>query len=240
MNYFKKILRFAKPYRIFAILNILANIFYALFSTLAMISLFPMLAVLFKQTKPVFEKPIWKGVSELKDYVLDYLNFFVTEKSQGSDSGEVLMLMVILVISMFFLKNIFGYLAMYFITFLRNGVLKDLRNALYDKTLDLPISYYSEKRKGDTIARITSDVLEIQHSFLSILELIVREPLTIIFTIIAMLSISPKLTLFVFLFFYSDSMYKYALVLCSSKIYFCLQHHIVFLFLYCMVYVLDS
>ena len=80
---------------------------------------------------------------------------------------------------------------MYFITFLRNGVLKDLRNELYDKTVELPISYYSEKRKGDTIARITSDVLEIQHSFLSILELIVREPLTIIFT---------KLTLFVFLF----------------------------------------
>ena len=75
-----------------------------------------------------------------------------------------------------------------------------MRNELYNKTVELPISYYSEKRKGDTIARITSDVLEIQHSFLSILELIVREPLTIIFTIIAMLSISPKLTLFVFLF----------------------------------------
>jgi len=89
---------------------------------------------------------------------------------------------------------------MYSITFLRNGVLKDLRNALYNKTLTLPISYYSEKRKGDTIARITSDVLEIQHSFLSILELIVREPLTIIFTILAMLVISPKLTLFVFIF----------------------------------------
>ncbi|WP_437369149.1 ABC transporter ATP-binding protein [Maribacter litoralis] len=200
MNYFKKILRFAKPYKVYAILNIISNIFYALFSTLAMISLFPMLAVLFKQTKPIFEKPEWKGISDAKDYVLDYLNYFVTERSQGSDSGEVLMLMVILVISMFFLKNIFGYLAMYFITFLRNGVLKDLRNALYEKTLELPISYYSEKRKGDTIARITSDVLEIQHSFLSILELIVREPLTIIFTIIAMLSISPKLTLFVFLF----------------------------------------
>ena len=89
---------------------------------------------------------------------------------------------------------------MYSITFLRNGVLKDLRNTLYNKTLTLPISYYSEKRKGDTIARITSDVLEIQHSFLSILELIVREPLTIIFTILAMLVISPKLTLFVFIF----------------------------------------
>mgnify|MGYP003670477961 FL=1 len=200
MNYFKKILRFARPYRIYAILNIISNIFYALFSTLAMISLFPMLTVLFNRTEPLYIKPVWKGISNAKDYLTEYLNFFVTQRSQQSDSGDVLMLMVVLIISMFFLKNIFNYLAMYFITFLRNGVLKDLRNELYDKTVELPISYYSEKRKGDTIARITSDVLEIQHSFLSILELIVREPLTIIFTIIAMLSISPKLTLFVFLF----------------------------------------
>ena len=89
---------------------------------------------------------------------------------------------------------------MYFITFLRNGVLKDVRNALYKKTVGLPISYFSEKRKGDTIARITSDVLEVQHSFLSILELIVREPLMILFTITMMLLISAKLTVFVFIF----------------------------------------
>src|SRR5690606_10208989 len=80
------------------------------------------------------------------------------------------------------------------------SVLKDLRNALYKKTIELPLSHYSEKRKGDTIARITSDVLEIQHSFLSILELIVREPLTIIFTIGGMLLISVELTIFVFIF----------------------------------------
>ena len=89
---------------------------------------------------------------------------------------------------------------MYFITFLRNGVLKDIRNKMYQKITDLPISYYSEKRKGDIIARITSDVLEIQHSFLSVLELIVREPLTILFTIIVMFILSGKLTLFVFIF----------------------------------------
>lgn len=200
MNYFKKILRFAKPYKVYAILNIISNIFYALFSTLAMISLFPMLNVLFKQTEKIYTKPQWDGITGLKDYVTDSLNFYITEQSQHSSPGEVLMLMVGLIITMFLLKNLFNYLAMYFITFLRNGVLKDLRNELYDKTVELPISYYSEKRKGDTIARITSDVLEIQHSFLSILELIVREPLTIIFTIIAMLAISPKLTLFVFLF----------------------------------------
>lgn len=200
MNYFKKILRFAKPYKIYAILNIISNVFYALFSTLAMISLFPMLNVLFNQTEKIYIKPKWNGISDLKDFVTDSLNFYVTERSEHSDPGEVLMLMVGLIIMMFLLKNLFNYLAMYFITFLRNGILKDLRNELYDKTIELPISYYSEKRKGDTIARITSDVLEIQHSFLSILELIVREPLTIIFTIIAMLAISPKLTLFVFLF----------------------------------------
>ena len=199
MNYFKKILHFAIPYKNYGILNIFFNILYALFGTLAMVSLFPMLSVLFGQTKKVDIEPVWSGFSNAREYSEQYLNFFITQKAeQGVD--DVLFFMVALVISMFFLKNVFRYLAMYSITFLRNGVLKDLRNALYNKTLILPISYYSEKRKGDTIARITSDVLEIQHSFLSILELIVREPLTIIFTILAMLVISPKLTLFVFIF----------------------------------------
>ncbi|MCK0133496.1 ABC transporter ATP-binding protein [Arenibacter sp. S6351L] len=199
MEYFKKILRFAKPYKKYAFLNIIANILYALFSTLAMLSLFPMLTVLFKQTEAVTEKPIWTGIGDVQKYLDTYLNYYVTE-NLSEDQGQLLMTMVALVIGMFFLKNLFGYLAMYFITFLRNGVLKDLRNALYAKTIDLPIGFYSEKRKGDTIARITSDVLEIQHSFLSVLELIVREPLTIVFTILAMVALSPKLTLFVFIF----------------------------------------
>jgi len=199
MTYFKKILRFARPYKRYAVLNIISNIFYALFGTLAMVSLFPMLSVLFDQTKRATTKPTWTGFSEAKDYLENYLNYFVTQQAESGE-GNALIFMVGLVISMFFLKNLFSYLAMFFITFLRNGVLKDLRNELYQKTIELPISYYSEKRKGDTIARITSDVLEIQHSFLSILELIVREPLTILFTIAAMLFISPKLTLFVFIF----------------------------------------
>jgi len=199
MTYFRKILRFARPYRAYAVLNIIANIFYALFATLAMVSLFPMLAVLFNQTETIDIEPQWTGLGDAKDYLYDYLNYFVTQKA-GDDSSDALIFMVLLVIIMFFLKNVFGYLAMYFITFLRNGVLKDLRNELYDKTIELPISHYSEKRKGDTIARLTSDVLEIQHSFLSILELIVREPLTLLFAIIAMVSISPQLTLFVFIF----------------------------------------
>ncbi|NER12005.1 ATP-binding cassette domain-containing protein [Leptobacterium flavescens] len=199
MNYFKKILHFARPYKRFAILNIFFNILYALFSALSFVALIPMLDVLFKESQRVYTKPEYQGVGQLDSYLKEYLNYKVTQIA-GEDEMTALVLVIGLVIFLFFFKNVFNYLAMYFITFLRNGVLRDLRNKLYHKIVELPISYFSEKRKGDIIARITSDVLEIQHSFLSILELIVREPLTIVFTILVMFGISTKLTLFVFIF----------------------------------------
>ena len=199
MNYFKKILRFATPYRKYGALNIFFNILYALFSALSFAALIPMLDVLFKPEEKVYVEPNYQGISNIKDYLKDYISFRVTDYS-GGDDMKGLVLVIALVLALFLLKNIFNYLAMYFITFLRNGVLKDIRNKMYEKIVHLPISYFSEKRKGDTIARITSDVLEIQHSFLSILELIVREPLTILFTILVMFGISTKLTIFVFVF----------------------------------------
>lgn len=200
MNYFKKIIRFAKPYKAYAVGNIIANVFYALFSALSFIALIPMLDVLFKEGRePIAQKPVYESITKLKDFVFDTLAYHIQDIA-NEDASKSLMLVISLVVILFFLKNISNYFALYFITFLRNGVLKDLRNALYKKTVELPLSHYSEKRKGDTIARITSDVLEIQHSFLSILELLVREPLTILFTIIFMLFLSAKLTLFVFVF----------------------------------------
>lgn len=199
MDYFKKILRFARPYKKYGFLNIFFNILYALFSALSFAALIPMLEVLFDKDKQVTELPTYQGFGKLKEYYLDYMNYQVTQYS-GEDPMKGLVLVIGLVLTLFLLKNVFNYLAMYFITFLRNGVLKDIRNQMYHKITELPVSYYSEKRKGDVIARITSDVLEIQHSFLSILELIVREPLTIFFTIIVMFLISTKLTIFVFIF----------------------------------------
>ena len=199
MNYFRKILRFAAPYRKFGFLNIFFNILYALFSALSYAALIPMLNVLFDKTKRITQAPTYQGIGKLKEYFMDYMNYQVTQYS-GDDPMKGLLMAVGLILTLFLFKNIFNYLAMYFITFLRNGVLKDIRNKMYEKIVDLPISFFSEKRKGDVIARITSDVLEIQHSFLSILELIVREPLTILFTIIVMFLISVKLTIFVFIF----------------------------------------
>jgi subfamily B ATP-binding cassette protein MsbA len=200
MNYFKQILRFAVPYKIYGFLNIFANILYALFTGLSFMVLMPLLKVLFDpETELVIEKPVYEGFTKFANYFNDFLNYHISQMA-GNDASKALIFVIILILSVFLLKNIFNYLAMYFITFLRNGVLKDLRNELYQKTIELPLSFFSEKRKGDIMARIGTDVLEIQHSFLSILELIFREPLTIIFTILFMLTISVKLTIFVFIF----------------------------------------
>ena len=199
MEYFKKILKYAIPYKHFAILNIISNVFYAFFGTLSMISLFPMLKVLFNQTKTLQEAPVWSGFVDLVSYGEDYLNFYVTMK-KNEGSNDVLIFMILIIVITFLLKNIFNYLSLFFITYLRNGVIKDVRNDLYDKITELSVSYYSEKRKGDILSRISSDVIELQVSFLGILELIVKEPLMILFTLISMLLINSKLAIFVFIF----------------------------------------
>ncbi|KAB1156315.1 ABC transporter ATP-binding protein [Flavobacterium luteum] len=200
MNNFKKLFPYILPYKKYAYLNIFFNILYALFSTLSFMALIPMMQVLFDQTKRNTSAPVWEGILSIKDYLENYLSYFITNSTDNFGIGYTLSIMVFVIISIFLLKNLCDYLAMFFITFLRNGILRDMRNAMYKKTLELPLAFFSEKRKGDTISRIAGDVNEVQTSFLSILELIVKEPLTIIFTIVMMFTISIKLTLFVFVF----------------------------------------
>ena len=199
MNYFFKILRFGLPYKRFAFLNIFFNILYAVFSALAYVAMIPMMQILFGTTPKTSVPPSYEGIGQIKNYLESFFNYKVTQYME-QDSDNALLFVIGMIISLFLLKNIFNYLAMFFITFLRNGVLMDLRNELYQKTTTLPLYFFSEKKKGDLMARISSDVLELQHSFLSILELIIRDPLTIIFSLIVMFSFSVKLTLFVLIF----------------------------------------
>jgi len=199
MTYFKKIFRYAGPFKRYIGLNIFFNIFYALFSAISFVAMIPMLNVLFGQTPKVEEQPLYNGLSSLKTYLVDLMNYKVSQAVEN-DPLQALMLSIGLILFLFFLKNLFNYLALFFITFLRNGILQNLRNDIFKKIVELPIAFYSEKKKGDTIARITADVLEIQHSFLSILEVLIREPLTIIFTLIMMFSINTNLSFFVLLF----------------------------------------
>ena len=181
------------------LLNIFFNILYAMFSALSFLSLMPMLEVLFGEKNTSYEKPEFEGFKNLGNNLEDWLNYQVSNFA-GEDPKLALIFVISSIIILFFFKNLFNYLAMFFITFLRNGVLTSLRENLYKKIISMPLPFFSEKKKGDVISRITADVLEIQHSFLSILELIIREPLTIFFTLMAMFLISSKLTLFVLFF----------------------------------------
>lgn len=200
MSHFTNILRYAKPYKSYAVGHIISNVFFALFGTLSFVALKPMLDVIFDMEKSIpTEKPVYTSLNELGNFAGDYLNYEMYQFT-GGDKGKALMFTIGLIVVMFLLKNLFGYLANYFLVFLRNGVIRDIRNRVYKKTIELPLSYLSDQRKGDILARVTGDVQDLQYSFLSVLELIVREPLTILFTIIAMVYISPQLTLFVFIF----------------------------------------
>ncbi|WP_298883526.1 ABC transporter ATP-binding protein [uncultured Polaribacter sp.] len=198
MSHFKDILKYEKKYRKFTILNIVFNIFYALFNVLSVLAFIPVLNILFGKTEKVNDKPIYEGITSLGSYLETYFNYFISQKIINDGEISVLLFICLLALSLFFLKNLFRYLASYVITFLRTGVVKDLRDKLYHKIVELPISYFTEKRKGDIIARMTADVQEVENSILTSIETIVREPLTVIISITIMLFMSVKLTLFVF------------------------------------------
>jgi subfamily B ATP-binding cassette protein MsbA len=195
-----KLLPYTKPYKSHIIWNVIYNILYALFSTISMLTIFPVLEVLFGKTKQILKEPVYKGIGHIKDYSSDFFYYKISALTKENNIQIVLMYVVLMVIITFFFKNLFNYLASYHIMHLKNGVLRDLRKSMYDKIIELPISYYSEKRKGDIMARMLGDVNEVQNSFFSILELVVKEPLTIIFALGAMFIISLKLTLFVLIF----------------------------------------
>jgi subfamily B ATP-binding cassette protein MsbA len=195
-----KLLPYTKPYKSHIIWNVIYNILYALFSTISMLTLLPVLEVLFGKTKAVLTKPIYTGIGDIKQYGTDYMYYQISTLTQGNSIQVALLFVVLMVITTFLFKNLFNYLASHHIMHLKNGVLRDLRKSMYDKIIELPISYYSEKRKGDIMARMLGDVNEVQNSFFSILELVVKEPLTIIFALVTMFILSVKLTLFVLIF----------------------------------------
>jgi subfamily B ATP-binding cassette protein MsbA len=199
MSYFKDILKYEKKYRKFTVLNILFNILYAIFNVLSVLAFIPVLRILFNTDKEVIIKPIYKGLSNLGVYLENNFNYFISQKIINDGEVNVLLFICLLSLSLFFFKNLFRYLASYVITFLRTGIVKDLRDKLYHKIVELPIAYFSEKKKGDIIARMTSDVQEVENSILTSIEALVREPLTVLISISIMLYISVELTLFVFI-----------------------------------------
>ena len=197
--YFKRVLKYVFYYRKYFLLNIFFSVLYAFFSAVAFLSLMPMLEVLFNGTNSTMEKPSIELSNNLGNFVENWLNYQVANFA-SSDEQKAILFVVGIVIVLFFLKNISNYFALFFSTLIRNGVIKDLKKNIYEKIVVLPLDYFSKNKKGDLISRMSSDVNEVQNSFLSIIEIFIRDPLTIIFTLGAMFIISYKLTIFVILF----------------------------------------
>lgn len=199
MSPIRYILRYALPYKGYIALNIVFNILYALFNAASFLALMPMLEVLFGKNKAPVEMPTPESSNSYREYIFDSFRFQIADYAQ-EDAVKALMLVIGIILITFLLKNIFNYFAIFFITYMRNGVVKDLQRSLFEKLISFPTSFHANNKKGDTIARMTSDVAEVQRSFLSVFEMLIREPLTIVFALVAMFALSAKLTLFVLVF----------------------------------------
>jgi len=154
----------------------------------------PFLELLFSRTQLVLEKPAY---SLTADYLTNYFNYFFSNLIQQEGKTYGLIFLSLMVIVMFLLKNFFKYAALYILAPVRSRIVMDIRNDLFKKMLILPLSYYTERKRGDILSRMTSDVQEIETSIIGSLDALFREPLIIICYFIALLLISPQLTLLV-------------------------------------------
>jgi subfamily B ATP-binding cassette protein MsbA len=196
------ILSYVKGYWRYAVLNIISNILSALFSLFSIAMLFPFLQVLFAEEKDKWKELIKTGKPEFhfsSSSIVENVNYFLANDIKENGQIHTLIGICIFIIVTIFFKNLFRYLGLYFISPIRNGVVKDLRNNLFQKILVLPLSYYSDERKGDIMSRMTADVREIEWSVLMSLEMIFREPVVILISLSIMIVMSWKLTLIAFL-----------------------------------------
>ncbi|MCO6173992.1 ABC transporter ATP-binding protein/permease [Flavobacterium sp. NRK F10] len=206
----KKLMPHIRPLKRHVVWNIIYNVLYALFGTLSFVTLIPLLNVMFDQNQQVSKEPVfikqenWYDyvihISEVFNYVKSFFNYKITSLTENGEPQFALLIVISLVIVTFLLKNLAGYFASFHMMHLRNGIMASLRQQMYDKIISLPVSFYSEKRKGDVMARMLGDIGEVQNSFFTLLELIVKEPLTIVFSIIMMFTFSWQLSLFIFIF----------------------------------------
>lgn len=191
MNGFWRLLSQIKHYKKNFLLSIICNIFYSIFTVISIPLLVPFFNILFDRTNPI---PIRPEDSNINSWTKYYISTYINEYGKET----TLLYVCILLIIVFFLKNLFRYGALYVMTPMRYGIIYDLRKRLFGKYLDLPLSFYSNERKGALLSSITVDVQEIEWSILSVIEAIFKSPIIMLGCIVYMVYISWSLTMFVF------------------------------------------
>lgn len=193
MAQLSRLLAYLKPYRFQLTLSLLSNLLMALFTVVSIPAIIPFLQILFKEVPRVSTEPTTTGLTGWVDTAKYQLSQLIATNGEE----KALIYVCIGIVVLFFLKNLFRYLALFFMAPVRNGIVRDIREQLFGKLLSLPMAYFSKSRKGDLIARMTSDVQEVEWSILNVIESVFREPLIIIGCLLYMLFVSPSLTLFV-------------------------------------------
>ena len=196
MKKFLRILKYVTPYWKYAVLNVVSNLLSIIFSLVSFTMIIPFLSLLFGKTQLVTQSaPLALNAQSL----IQNFYYIISQLIIHRGKEQALIFICIVVVVFILLRNVFRYLAMYYMAPIRNGALKDIWNDIYLKVLHLPLAYFTEKKKGDLLARSTNDVHVIEISIMNSLELLFRDPLNIIIFLITLFVISPSLTLMVLL-----------------------------------------
>ena len=200
MKSYIEIFQYTIKYRFLTFMVVLSNLLFVVFNLLSLVLFIPVLQLIFRDPKnievtsePQFE---W-GFSDLFVYAKDYYNFTMSSMVK-SNPLDALFFVCVSVMLAFFLKNLFRYGAVWFQSELRMAVVRDVRDSLFKKAMNLPLSYYSNERKGDLMSRMNSDVNEIEIAVVCILELLFREPFAVIINVATLIYLSPQLSLLSF------------------------------------------
>ena len=201
-----RILQYVKNYKPNAFLLVLFNALATVFEVFSFGMIIPLLDLIFQQSEEQYQAIIAQGPPALKfsaQTLIDGFNYYLSEMIvAGGATGKIdaLVFIAVLVGCMIALKNVCRYLALFFAAPMRTGIVRDVRNSLYDKILPLHLRFFSEQRKGDMIARMSNDVTELEWTILRSLEMLFRDPIKILFFLSMLIYLSPQLTLFVFVF----------------------------------------
>lgn len=192
--------RYAFTYRMTSILIVIFHFFYTIFNVVSLMLFIPFLQMLFMDINAIEKaiKPVYNGgFISFFEYLADYYEYFRMSLT-AEDPKKALLFVCVSVLIAFLLKNIFRYLVIWHQSYMRMAVIRDFRNKLFEKAMVLPLSFHSQERKGDFMSRMNSDVGEIEVALVSVIELVYREPLTIIIQVCVLFYWSPQLTLFAF------------------------------------------
>lgn len=204
MKPFQRILFFAKPHKKYLILSIFFNILYSALSIFSIITMLPILRIVFKLDKGIDTSKVPVYAGEIGGYFeyLKNLAYYKIQLSINEYGGiKVLATLCIITAFSFLLRNLFRYLGAYFLVNYRVGITKDLRTSMYDKFLQLPVSFFTEQRKGDMMSRISNDIGAVEGGIMGALVDLINAPFMIIGTLFTLFALDANLTLFSLIIF---------------------------------------